>query len=119
MKNVKICVAICGEIIHDGDVSGAPQCPPLADNRRNIVDSDANTLSDLPPKRRKFRDLAENRTARALEAIRRIGNLSNPQLYEWEEAEVRKILKSLKDAVSEVEGRFAAPRSKANAKFKL
>jgi hypothetical protein len=70
-------------------------------------------------KRQKFRELAEGRTNKALEAIARIGNLSNRQLYEFEEAEVRKVLRALKDAVSEVENRFASPRGKADARFKL
>lgn len=70
-------------------------------------------------KRQKFRQLAENRTNKALIAIGRIGNLSNRQLYEFEESEVRKIVKALKDAVSEVENRFASPRGKADARFKL
>ncbi len=70
-------------------------------------------------KREKFRLLAENRTNNALVAIGRIGNLSNRQLYEFEEAEVRKIVKALKDAVSEVENRFASPKGKADARFKL
>ena len=71
------------------------------------------------PKRQKFRNLAEGRTNRALEAIGRIGNLSNRQLYEWDDGEVRKIVKALKDAVSEVEGRFASPKGEGNANFKL
>ena len=71
------------------------------------------------PKREKFRDLAEKRTNRALDAISRIGNLSNRQLYEWEDGEVRKVIKALKDAVSEVENRFASPKGKSDAKFKL
>jgi hypothetical protein len=70
-------------------------------------------------KRSKFRTLAENRTNRALDAIRRVGNLSNRQVYEWEETEVRKVLKALKDALSEVEGRFASPKGKTEGKFKL
>lgn len=73
----------------------------------------------LSPKRQKFRDLAEKRTNRALESISKIGNLSNRQLYEWEDAEVRKIIKALKDAVSEVEGRFASPKGRAENKFRL
>lgn len=73
----------------------------------------------LPPKRQKFRELAEKRTNRALESINRIGNLSNRQLYEWEDAEVRKVMKALKEAVSEVENRFASPKGKSDAKFKL
>lgn len=70
-------------------------------------------------KRDKFRELAENRTNNALIAIGRIGNLSNRQLYEYDDSEVRKIVKALKDAVGEVEGRFASPKGKADGRFKL
>ncbi len=78
-------------------------------------------LVDRTPeaKRGKFRTLAEGRTNNALVAIGRIGNLSNRQLYEFEEAEVRRIVKALKEAVSEVESRFASPKGKAEARFKL
>lgn len=79
----------------------------------------ANVETAFPPKRQKFRELAENRTNRALDAIRRIGNLSNTQIYEWEDAELKKIMKALKDAVSEVEERFAAPKGKRNGRFTL
>jgi hypothetical protein len=70
-------------------------------------------------KREKFRTLAEGRTNNALVAIGRIGNLSNRQLYDFEEAEVRRIVKALKEAVGEVESRFASPKGKAEARFKL
>ena len=70
-------------------------------------------------KRDKFRKLAESRTNNALIAIGRIGNLSNRQLYEFEEAEVRKIIKALKEAIGEVENRFASHRGKAESRFKL
>lgn len=70
-------------------------------------------------KREKFRELAENRTNNALIAIGRIGNLSNRQLYEYDEAEVRKITKALKDAVGEVENRFASPKGRTDGRFKL
>lgn len=70
-------------------------------------------------KSEKFRTLAENRTNNALVAIARIGNLSNRQLYDFEESEVRKIIKALKDAIADVEGRFASPKGKADARFKL
>jgi len=69
--------------------------------------------------REKFRSLAESRTNKALVAIRRIGNLSNPSAYKWEDAEVRKIIKALRDAVSEVETRFAKPRGRTEREFKL
>ena len=41
-------------------------------------------------KRDKFRQLAENRTNNALLAIGRIGNLSNRQLYDFEESKFAK-----------------------------
>jgi hypothetical protein len=73
----------------------------------------------MPEKHDKFRELAEGRTNRALDSIRRIGNLSNRHLYEWDEAEVRKIIKALKDAVGEVERKFSAPKVSREKSFKL
>ena len=66
----------------------------------------------------KFRELAEKRTNKALDTIRLIGNLSNRQTYAYEDVEVRKIVKALKDAVSEVEARFGTS-SRSGGEFKL
>lgn len=73
----------------------------------------------LTPKRQKFRELAESRTNRAIESIAKIGNLSNRQIYEYDEAEVRKIVRALKEAITGVEARFDAPRAKSAPGFKL
>lgn len=70
-------------------------------------------------KRAKFRELAEKRTNKALEAIRLIGNLSNRQTYVYEEAEVRKVVKALRDAVADVEGRFSTASNRTGGEFKL
>lgn len=70
-------------------------------------------------KHTKFRELAEKRTNKALEAVRLIGNLSNRQTYVYEEAEVRKIVKALRDAVSEVEARFNTSTGRGGGEFKL
>lgn len=70
-------------------------------------------------KNQKFRSLAESRTNKAIEAIVRIGNLSNRQIYEYEEIEVRKIIRALRDAISAVEARFSSPRGKSSGGFKL
>ena len=70
-------------------------------------------------KRQRFRSLAEARTNKAIEAITRIGNLSNRQIYEFEEPEIRKIIRALKDTVSSVEARFGSPRGKSGGGFKL
>ena len=66
----------------------------------------------MTQKREKFRELAEGRTTKALDAIARIGNLSNRQVYEYEDVEVKKIMRALRDAVAEVEARFEAPRTR-------
>jgi hypothetical protein len=83
------------------------------------MDGSSHETSGVSAKHQKFRDLAESRTNKALDAIGRIGNLSNRSIYEWDDAEVRKVVKALKDAVSEVEARFASPKGKIGAKFKL
>jgi hypothetical protein len=70
-------------------------------------------------KRDKFRALAEARTNKAIDAIARIGNLSNRQIYEYEDVEIRKVIRALKDAVASVESRFESPRGKAGGSFKL
>jgi hypothetical protein len=70
-------------------------------------------------RREKFRQLAEKRTNKALEAIRVVGNLSNRQTYKFEDTEVRKILKALRDAVSEIEARFSKPAGRSGGDFKL
>jgi hypothetical protein len=74
---------------------------------------------DAVPKHQKFREIAEGRVNRAIDAILRIGKLSNRQLYEWEEAEIRKITKALRDAVSEIEARFESPKAKSGTRFKF
>lgn len=79
----------------------------------------AQMTEKLNEKRKKFRELAENRTNKAIEAIARIGNLSNRQIYEWDEAEVKKIIKALREAVSSVESRFESPKGRAGGGFKL
>jgi hypothetical protein len=68
----------------------------------------AETINKVPDdtKHAKFRELAEKRTNKALECIRLIGNLSNRQNYVYEEVEVRKIIKALREAVSDAESRF-------------
>lgn len=76
-------------------------------------------MAKASSKREKFRTLAEARTTKALEAIDRIGNLSNTQLYEWEDTELRKILKALREEIAKVEARFQAPNARRRSDFKL
>lgn len=85
---------------------------------------DANSTGASRPateqrKHAKFRELAEKRTNKALEAIRLIGNLSNRQVYVYEDAEARKVMKALRDALAEVESRFGKSSGRGNGEFKL
>lgn len=78
-----------------------------------------STNAGISGKRKKFRELAESRTNRAIESIARIGNLSNRSSYEFDEADVKKIIRALRESVSGVEARFAAPRGKRSGVFKF
>ena len=73
----------------------------------------------MTEKHEKFRELAEKRTNNAIEAILRIGNLSNRQQYEFQEEEVAKILQALRDSVLEIEERFASPQARGRSQFRL
>ncbi len=69
-------------------------------------------------KREKFIKLAEGRTQAALDAIRKIGNLSNKRAYEYDDADARKILKALREAVGDLERKFSSSDGSTNT-FKL
>ena len=49
----------------------------------------------------------------------RRSNLSNRQIYEFDEAEVKKIVKALREAVSAVESKFDSPRGRPSGGFRL
>lgn len=65
-------------------------------------------------KRDKFKRLAEARMNTALKQIELIGNLSNTSAYEYDEADVAKIIKGLKNAVNELEKTFDKTSKKKN-----
>jgi hypothetical protein len=70
-------------------------------------------------RRAKFVKLAEGRVQSALSAIRKIGNLSNRRSYQFDEGDVRKIVKALKDAIGEVERKFDPSSGPGQKTFKL
>ena len=87
---------------------------------RRLVDAVVKKKSEMNEgKHERFRTLAESRTNKAIEAISRIGNLSNRQIYDYDDAEVKKIVRALRDAVAMVESRFQSPRGKTGGGFKL
>lgn len=70
-------------------------------------------------KRERFVRLAEGRTQVALSAIRKLGNLSNRRSYQWDETDVKKIMKVLRDALAEAERRFDSDTGSGYKSFKL
>lgn len=71
----------------------------------------------MSEKRTKFRELAEKRVNNALKNIQLIGNLSNIRVYEYDEEEVKKIFKSLKEEISIAEAKFKEKGRNNNFKF--
>lgn len=57
-------------------------------------------------KRDKFVRLAENRTNKALEMIRLLGNLSNTSVYDYTQKDVDKIFKVLETEIAEAKKQF-------------
>jgi hypothetical protein len=70
-------------------------------------------------KRMKFVKLAEGRVQAALTAIRKIGNLSNRRSYQFEDADMRKIFKALRDAIADTERKFDPSNRPSQTTFKL
>jgi len=63
--------------------------------------------------------LAEGRTQLALDAIRKIGNLSNSRAYEYTDADVKTIIKALRDATADIERKFSSSTGETFNKFRL
>lgn len=57
-------------------------------------------------KKEKFVRLAENRTNKALEMIRLIGNLSNRSVYDYSAEDVEKIFNALEDEIKLAKKQF-------------
>ena len=71
-------------------------------------------MDSISDKRRKFAELGTKRVNKAINDIRLIGNLSNKANYEYTDEDVRKIMKALRDAVTEAETRFKKSQGKSS-----
>lgn len=65
-------------------------------------------------KKARFKRLAASRTEAVLDKLRILSNCANPQLYEYTEAEVKKIFDAIEDQLNLVKSRF---RRKRREKF--
>ena len=76
-------------------------------------------LSRSKDRREKFVRLAERRTAKAMKAIRVIGNLGNRSQYEYDERDVKKIIAALNAEVDQLRNRLSESDRKKAIEFKL
>ncbi|MEQ9554334.1 MAG: hypothetical protein RIG67_01110 [Rhodospirillales bacterium] len=77
------------------------------------------TMGSKLEKREKFVRLAEGRTQAALDAIRKLGNLSNRRAYDYDPDDIKKIIKALRDATNEIERKFGSSPGDRDSRFKL
>jgi DNA-binding MarR family transcriptional regulator len=73
---------------------------------------------DSKTKRVKFVEIAEARTEAALQAIRRLGNLSNRRLYDFTEQDIEIIIKALNAAILDAQRKFGNAPNDTN-RFKI
>lgn len=66
-----------------------------------------------------FKRLAENRTNEALDAIRKIGNLSNRNNYSFSSEQIEKIFKALRNAIDAAEQKFGETDEASDDRFSL
>lgn len=70
-------------------------------------------------KRKKFIELAERRTINAIRSIRVISKLGNRSAYEYDEADVRKIVNALTKEIEALKARMSSSGGKETVEFKL
>jgi hypothetical protein len=70
-------------------------------------------------KRKKFVNLAENRTRNAIKAIRVIGKLGNKNAYEFDDTDVQKIARALTKEIDALKARMSSTGRKESIDFKL
>ena len=71
-------------------------------------------MKDVSEKRKKFQENARRRTQNAIEFIDKIGALNNKKTYEWEENDIAKMVKALKNSVSNMEKKFIEKTAKTD-----
>lgn len=70
-------------------------------------------------KREKFVELAESRTKSAIKAIRIIGKLGNQNAYEYDDADVKKIVRALNSEIEAMKNRMSSSKASDGVDFKL
>ena len=68
---------------------------------------------------KKFKELAEKRVNRAIKDLQLIGNLANKSNYSYTDADAKKIVKALKEAVDEMRLKFESGGASSKQPFTL
>ena len=68
-------------------------------------------------RRQKFVELATKRVNRAIKDLRLIGNLSNKSAYQFDEEDVRKIVRALQKEIDSIKARFGGPGDSGHNEF--
>lgn len=85
----------------------------------NVASLRERTSSPSRDRRGKFVELAEKRTVNAIKAIRVIGKLGNKAHYQYDEADVKKIVNALSREIDALKARMLSTDSKEAVDFKL
>ena len=86
---------------------------------RSVASDQGICVKRLEDKRAKFVELAESRTVNAIRAIRVIGKLGNKSAYDFDDADVRKIISVLSKEVDALKIRLGQKGTKSEVEFKL
>ena len=70
-------------------------------------------------RRKKFVQLAERRTINAIRSIRVLSKLGNRSAYEYDEADVRRIVHALTKEIDALKARMSSTGGKEAIEFKL
>lgn len=81
--------------------------------------TETKSASTKAAKREKFVELAEKRTINAIKAIRVIGKLGNKNAYQFDDNDVKEIIKALNKEVEALRARMSTTGSKESVEFKL
>ena len=77
------------------------------------------SMDGATAKRKKFVDLAGNRTKNAMKAIRTIAKLGNKNAYDYTDADVKKIAAALTKEVEALKARMTSTGGKETVDFTL
>jgi hypothetical protein len=81
--------------------------------------TEAEKAKPKAEKREKFVKLAEGRTRNAIKAIRVIGKLGNKNAYQYDDADVQKIVRALSREVDALKARMSQTKGKDSVEFEL